>query len=64
MPTEKQLQRVLVGAKQAWAADVRHIVAEIETFATAIEHALGEISRDEALLALRRKATEVIDQLR
>jgi hypothetical protein len=58
----EQMQRMIADARQTFASDVDGLLAELFLFSRTLGDAVGEITREEALRALRRFILEKFDQ--
>jgi len=57
-----QIKQLLAEGRQEFANDVDELLTELRTFSRSLGDALGEVSRDEALRALRQFVLERFDQ--
>ena len=64
MPTPRQLKNMLDKERDTWIQQVDSALLDIGKFAAGLAMAIGEISREEAVTAVQRKAREVLDGLR
>jgi len=58
------LLNIYQSGRTEWQRDVARVLNDSADFAKGLGDALGEISRDEAIDALKRKVDEAIDGLR
>jgi hypothetical protein len=57
-----QAKQMIADARQDFAADVDALLIELRRFSDSLGHAIGEVSREEALRALRQFVLEKFDQ--
>lgn len=62
--TREALKGMVVAAQGDWTTGVKTVLVETEVFAKALGRALGEISRAEAVDALKAFAADAIENLR
>jgi hypothetical protein len=63
-PTLDDLRAIARVAKLQFRSEAGLAVLELQSFAEGLAKALGEISRDEAVDALKRRAAELFEDLR
>lgn len=63
-PILNEIREMYREARAHWHTDMAYVLSQLSEFAGVLERNLGEISRDEAISAMKRRADELIEELR